>query len=32
MAGLYNTQNVDEKYSAIIEPNLYYKSVLIPGM
>ena len=32
MAVLYNTQNVDEKYSAIIEPNLYYKSVLIPGV
>ena len=30
MAVLYNTQNVDEKYLSIIEPNLYYKSVLIP--
>lgn len=32
MSVIYNTQNVDEKYSAIIEPNLYYKSVLIPGV
>ena len=32
MGVIYNTQNVDEKYSTIIEPNLYYKSVLIPGM
>lgn len=32
MGVIYNTQNVDEKYSAIIEPNLYYKSVLIPGI
>lgn len=32
MAVLYNTQNVDEKYLSIIEPNLYYKSVLIPGV
>lgn len=32
MAVLYNTQSVDEKYLSIIEPNLYYKSVLIPGM
>ena len=32
MAVLYNTQNVDEKYLSIIEPNLYYKSVLIPGL
>lgn len=32
MGVIYNTQNVDEKYSAIIEPNLYYKSVLSPGL
>lgn len=32
MAVLYNTQNVDEKYLSIIEPNLYYKSVLSPGL
>lgn len=32
MGVIYNTQNVDESYSAIIEPNLYYRSVLIPGM
>ena len=32
MVVIYNTQNVDEKYLSIIEPNLYYKSVLIPGL
>ena len=32
MGVIYNTQNVDEKYLSIIEPNLYYKSVLIPGL
>jgi len=32
MSVVYNTQYVDEKYSAIIEPNLYYDSVLIPGV
>lgn len=32
MSVIYNTQYVDEKYSAIIEPNLYYKSVLVPGV
>lgn len=32
MSVIYNSQNVDEKYSSIIEPNLYYKSVLIPGL
>jgi hypothetical protein len=32
MAVIYNTQYVDEKYSAIIEPNLYFDSVLIPGV
>ena len=32
MGVIYNTQNVDEKYLSIIEPNLYYKSVLIPEL
>lgn len=32
MGVIYNNQNVDEKYLSIIEPNLYYKSVLIPGL
>lgn len=33
MAGvIYDTQQVDEKYLSIIEPNLYYKSVLSPGL
>ena len=32
MAVLYNSQNVDEKYSPILEPNLYYNSVLVPGV
>ena len=32
MSQLFNTQYVDEKYSAIIEPNLYYDSVLVPGV
>ncbi|MCK4258757.1 MAG: hypothetical protein KAX49_07250 [Halanaerobiales bacterium] len=32
MSVIYNTQYVDEKYSKIIEPNLYYDSVLIPGV
>lgn len=32
MAVIYNTQYVDEKYSAIIEPNLYFDSILIPGV
>lgn len=32
MAILYGTQNVDEKYSSTIEPNLYSDTVLIPGL
>lgn len=32
MSVIYNTQYVDEKYSATIEPNLYYDSILIPGV
>lgn len=32
MAVIYNTQYVDEKYVSIVEPNLYYGSVLQPGI
>lgn len=32
MSVIYNTQHVDEKYASIVEPNLYYKSVLVPGV
>ncbi len=32
MAVIYNTQYVDEKYASIVEPNLYYDSVLQPGV
>ena len=32
MSVLYNSQNVDEKYSSILEPNLYYNPVLVPGV
>jgi hypothetical protein len=32
MSVIYNTQYVDEKYLSIIEPNLYYGSVLQPGI
>lgn len=32
MAIMYNSQNVDEKYSPILEPNLYYGSIFIPGI
>ena len=32
MAVLYGTQNVDEKYSSAIEPNLYSDTVLIPSV
>ena len=28
----YNTLNVDERYSAILEPNLYYNPILVPGV
>lgn len=31
MAVLINAQNVDEKYSGILEPNLFYASVFVPG-
>ena len=32
MAIIYGNQNVDEKYSLAIEPNLYSDTVLIPGV
>lgn len=32
MSVIYNTQYVDEKYLSIVEPNLYLKSVLVPGV
>lgn len=32
MSVIYNTQYVDEKYASIVEPNLYYDSVLQPGL
>lgn len=32
MAILYGNQNVDEKYSPIVEPNLYTDDVLIPNV
>lgn len=32
MSVIYNTQYVDEKYASIVEPNLYYDSVLQPGV
>lgn len=28
----YGNLNVDEKYSAIVEPNLYYDSIMVPGV
>ena len=32
MAILYGNQNVDERYSAIVEPNLYTDDILIPDV
>ena len=32
MAIQYNNLNVDEKYSSILEPNLYYNAVMVPGV
>ena len=32
MAIQYNSLNVDEKYSSILEPNLYYNPVMVPGV
>lgn len=31
MAAIYNNIHVDEKYSAILEPNLYHDSVMVAG-
>ena len=32
MGMIYGSLNVDEKYSKIVEPNLYYDSVFVPGV
>lgn len=32
MPVMYNNQNVDEKYSSILEPNLYYGSIFVPDV
>lgn len=32
MAIKYGSLNVDEKYSGILEPNLYFDSILVPGV
>lgn len=32
MAIQYNTLNVDKRYAAILEPNLYYNPVMVPGV
>ncbi|OUP00558.1 hypothetical protein B5F36_13770 [Anaerofilum sp. An201] len=32
MAVMYGSQNVDEKYLPILEPNLYYNPVMVPGV
>lgn len=32
MAVKYGSLNVDEKYSSILEPNLYYNAVMVPGV
>lgn len=32
MSVMYNSQYVDEKYSPILEPNLYYGSVFVPDV
>lgn len=32
MSVLINQQNVDERYSPILEPNLFYDSVFVPGV
>lgn len=32
MAIKYGNLNVDEKYSQILEPNLYFDSILVPGV
>lgn len=32
MATIYGSLHVDEKYSKILEPNLYYDTVFVPGV
>lgn len=32
MGVIYGTLNVDEKYSGILEPNLFFESVFVPGV
>lgn len=32
MAIKYDQMNVDEKYASILEPNLYYNPVMVPGV
>lgn len=32
MSVMYNNLNVDEKYASILEPNLYYGSIFVPGV
>ena len=32
MGVIYGTLNVDEKYSKILEPNLFFESVFVPGV
>lgn len=32
MSVMYNAQNVDEKYASILEPNLYYGAIFVPGV
>lgn len=32
MGIIYGSLNVDERYSSILEPNLYYDSVFVPGV
>ena len=32
MGVLYGNLNVDEKYSKILEPNLFYDSLFVPGV
>lgn len=32
MSVIYGTLNVDTKYSGILEPNLFYESIFVPGV
>ena len=32
MGVLINAQNIDERYSNILEPNLFYDSIFVPGV